>query len=229
MKSQTVRLILALLLFCGKGYAQIASSNPLEYVALAEGNELINGQIKDQISDQQKTALFQNTIAAEFDQIHCWEQKYNSYLKTVDGYASTLKACTHLYDDGVRIFITLCKLKSAIGSNPQGIVATMSMNNLYIETATELVTVYTTLKDAIAKGGKENMLTGAERSKTLWELNDRLAAFSKKLNRLYLSIRFYTMTDVWNNITAGMLDRTNAEVAHEAYGRWRRAARVATP
>lgn len=229
MKSQTVRLILALLLFCGKGYAQIASSNPLEYVALAEGNELINSQIKDQISDQQKTALFQNTIAAEFDQIHRWGQKYNSYLKTVDGYASTLKACTHLYDDGVRIFITLCKLKSAIGSNPQGIVATMSMNNLYIETATELVTVYTTLKDAIAKGGKENMLTGAERSKTLWELNDRLAAFSKKLNRLYLSIRFYTMTDVWNNITAGMLDRTNAEVAHEAYGRWRRAARVATP
>jgi hypothetical protein len=229
MKSQTVRLILALLLFCGKGYAQIASSNPLEYVALAEGNELINGQIKDQISDQQKTALFQNTIAAEFDQIHRWEQKYNSYLKTVDGYASTLKACTHLYDDGVHIFITLCKLKSAIGSNPQGIVATMSMKNLYIETATELVTVYTTLKDAIAKGGKENMLTGAERSKTLWELNDRLAAFSKKLNRLYLSIRFYTMTDVWNNITAGMLDRTNAEVAHEAYGRWRRAARVATP
>ena len=229
MKLLTVSIILSLLLFCGKGDAQIVSSNPLEYVALAEGNELINGQIKDQITDQQKTALLQNTIAAEFDQIHRWEQKYNSYLKTVDGYASTLKACTHLYDDGVRIFITLCKLKSAIGSNPQGIVATMSMNNLYIETATELVTVYTTLKDAVAKGGKENMLTGAERSKTLWELNDRLASFSKKLNRLYLSIRFYTMTDVWNNVTAGMIDRTNAEVAHEAYGRWRRAARVATP
>lgn len=228
MKLPTVSILFTFLLFCDKGYAQIASSNPLEYVALAEGNELINGQIKDQITDQQKTALFQNTIAAEFDQIHRWEQKYNSYLK-VDGYASTLKACTHLYDDGVRIFITLCKLKSAIGSNPQGIVAIMSMNNLYIETATELVTVYTTLKDAVAKGGKENMLTGAERSKTLWELNDRLASFSKKLNRLYLSIRFYTMTDVWNNVTAGMIDRTNAEVAHEAYGRWRRAARVATP
>ena len=127
MKSLTVSILLTLLLFSGKGDAQIVSSNPLEYVALAEGNELINGQIKDQITDQQKTALFQNTIAAEFDQIHRWEQKYNSYLKTVDGYASTLKACTHLYDDGVRIFITLCKLKSAIGSNPQGIVATMSM------------------------------------------------------------------------------------------------------
>lgn len=139
----------------GKAHAQITSSNPLEYVALAEGNELINGQIKTQIDDQQKTALLQNGIAAEFTMIHKWEKKYNSYLKTVDGYASTLKACTTLYDDGVRIFINLCNLRKAMADNPQGIVATMSMNNLYIETATELVTIYTTLRDAIAKGGTE--------------------------------------------------------------------------
>lgn len=117
--------------------AQIASSNPLEYVALAEGNELINAQIKAQIEDEQKTALLQNTIATEFTMIHSWEKKYNKYLKTVDGYASTLKACTTLYDDGVRVFINLCNLRKAISNNPQGIVATMSMNNLYIETATE--------------------------------------------------------------------------------------------
>lgn len=216
-----------LLLSFGRANAQIASSNPLEYVALAEGNELINGQIKTQIDDQQKTALLQNGIAAEFTQIHKWEKKYNSYLKTVDGYASTLKACTTLYDDGVRIFINLCNLRKAMTNNPQGIVATMSMNNLYIETATELVTIYTTLRDAIAKGGTENMLTGAERSKTLWALNDRLDAFNKKLTKLYLSIRYYTMTDVWNSVTAGMLDRTNGEIALQAHRRWIRCARAA--
>lgn len=154
-------------------------------------------------------------------------KKYNSYLKTVDGYASTLKACTTLYDDGVRIFINLCNLRKAMADNPQGIVATMSMNNLYIETATELVTIYTTLRDAIAKGGTENMLTGAERSKTLWALNDRLDAFNKKLTKLYLSIRYYTMTDVWNSVTAGMLDRTNGEIALQAHRRWIRCARAA--
>lgn len=229
-RSKVVAAIaLALMLLPAIGYAQVASSNPLEYVALAEGNELINGQIKSQIEDQQKTAFLQNTIAAEFSQIYKWEKKYNSYLKTASGYASTLKACTSLYDDGVRIFINLCNLKKAIASNPQGIVATASMKNLYIETATELVTVYTTLKDAIAKGGNENMLTGAERSKTLWELNDRLAQFNKKLSRLCLSIRYYTMADVWNNVTAGMLDRSNAEIASQALGRWRRCARVVTP
>lgn len=206
--------------------AQIVTTNPLEYVALAEGNELILGKVKDQMDGQKKTALLQNTIAAEFEQMRQWEKKYNSYLKTASGFASSLKACTHLYNDGVRIFISLCKLKKAISDNPQGIVAAMSMNNLYIETATELVTVFSLLRDAVAKGGKENMLTGAERSQTLWALNDQLSAFQKKLNLLYLSIRTYTMTDVWNNVTAGMLDRSNGEVARMAMNRWRRAATV---
>lgn len=226
-----VALLAFALLWLGhsRAGAQIASSNPLEYVALAEGNELINAQIKSQIEDEQKTALMQNTIAAEFTMIHSWEKKYNKYLKTAEGYASTLKACTSLYDDGVRVFINLCNLKKAITNNPQGIVATMSMNNLYIETATELVSVYTTLKDAIAKGGEENMLTGAERSKTLWALNDRLDAFNKRLNQLYLSIRYYNMMDVWDNATAGMLDRNNGEIAQAALGRWKRVSRIVTP
>lgn len=55
-------IALAMLLFGTRAHAQIVSSNPLEYVALAEGNDLINGQIKHQIEDQQKTALLQNTI-----------------------------------------------------------------------------------------------------------------------------------------------------------------------
>ena len=193
---------------------------------VTEGNEAINGEIEKEIKGQTKTALLQNTIAAEFTKIHEWEKKYNSYLKTASGYASSLKACTYLYDDGVKIFITLCKMRKAINNNPQGIVATLSMNNLYMETATELVSVFTLLKDAVAKGGKENMLTGAERSKTLWALNDKLSAFSKKLHRLYLSIRYYTMTDVWNGVTAGMIDRSNGEIATQALSRWRRAGRM---
>lgn len=223
----TVLLAAALSWQFGNASAQIACSNPLEYVALAEGNELINAQISSQIKDQQKTALYQNTIAAEFSQIHKWEKKYNSYLKTVDGYASTLKACSSLYDDGVRLFINLCHLKKAISENPQGIAASIPMNNLYIETATELVTIYTTLREAIATGGEGNMLTGAERSKILWELNDKLESFNKKLSRLCLSIRYYTMSDVWNSVTAGMLDRDNATIASEAHSRWIRCARIA--
>ena len=230
MKSRTISIILAAVLaflLPQLAQAQIAASNPLEWVALAEGNELINGQIDKQIKGQTQTAVLQNSIAAEFNRIHQWEKEYNSYLKTASGYASSLKACTHLYNDGVRIFLTLGKLGKAIKNNPQGIIASISMNNLYIETATELVSVFTLLNDAVAKGGTENMLTGAERSKTLWALNDKLSAFSRKLHLLYLSIRYYTLNDVWNNVTAGMLDRDNGEVARLAMTRWRRAAALA--
>ncbi|KAA3161042.1 hypothetical protein F2A07_17430, partial [Akkermansia sp. BIOML-A61] len=179
MKSRTISIILAAVLaflLPQLAQAQIAASNPLEWVALAEGNELINGQIDKQIKGQTQTAVLQNSIAAEFNRIHQWEKEYNNYLKTASGFASSLKACTHLYNDGVRIFLTLGKLGKAIKNNPQGIIASISMNNLYIETATELVSVFTLLNDAVAKGGTENMLTGAERSKTLWALNDKLSA-----------------------------------------------------
>ena len=86
--------------------------------------------------------------------------------------------------------------------------------------------MFNLLNDAVAKGGKENMLTGAERSKTLWALNDKLSGFSKKLHQLYLSIRYYTMNDVWNSVTAGMIDRSNGDIARPALGGWRRRAAV---
>lgn len=230
MKSRIISLTVLALSVCllpQAAKAQVAASNPLEWTALAEGNDLINKQIEKQIKGQTQTALLQNTIAAEFNRIHKWEKQYNSYLKTASGYASSLKACTHLYNDGVRIFLTLGKLCKAVRNNPQGIVASIGMNNLYIETATELVSVFTLLNDAVAKGGAENMLTGAERSKTLWALNDQLAAFSRKLHLLYLSIRYYTLNDMWNNVMAGMLDRDNGEVARMALSHWRRAAALA--
>ena len=144
MKSPIIKLIAVILglVLSFTAKAQIVTTNPLEYVALAEGNELTLAKVRDQMDGQKKTALLQNTIAAEFEQMRQWEKKYNSYLKTASGFASSLKACTHLYNDGVKIFISLGKLKNAISDNPQGIVASMSMNNLYIETATELVTVF---------------------------------------------------------------------------------------
>lgn len=226
MKLQIVSLMTCLLLGVQEIRAQYVQTNPLEWVALAEGNEAINNQVQSETEGQMKTAILQNTIAAEFNKIHEWECKYSSYLQTANGYASSLKAASTLYEDGVRIFITLGKLYNAINKKTQGLVSTISMNNLYIETATELVTVYTLLRNAVATGGKQNMLTGAERSETMWALSDKLGTFHKKLNRLYLSIRYYTMTDVWNNATAGMLERTSGEVAIMALGRWKRAAKA---
>ena len=227
MRLQTVSLLLLMsILWVQRAVAQYVQTNPLEWMALAEGNEAINGEIESQTDGQLRTASLQKPIAAEFNKIHEWERKYSSYLQTASGYASSLKAATTLYEDGVRIFISLGRLRKAVSNNPLGVIATLSMNNLYSETATELVTVYTLLRNAVATGVPQNMLTGAERSETMWALADKLGAFNKKLNKLCLSIRYYTMMDVWNNITSGMIDRDNSEIAHIALDRWTRAARA---
>ena len=228
VRRSVLALVLPVLMMMGSGeaHAQIVVANPLEWAVLVEGNELIDGQIKNEIEGQTQTAVLQGTISAEFTQIKKWEQKYNAYLKSVDGYASSLKAASHLYNDGVRLFINLCDIRKAVAANPQGIAATLSMNNLYAETATELVTVYTTLRDAIAAGGEGNMLTGAERSRTLWMIEDSLKAFNRKLSLLSLSLRYYTISDVWYNATEGIVGRTNGEIARQAQSRWTRASRA---
>lgn len=216
--------ITLMLAMCQRAHAQIASTNPGEYAILATGNALINNTVKSETKAERETALLQNAMAGEFTKMKQWERDYNSYLKTVSGYASALKAATHIYDDGVRILLTLDKLRKAVSNNPQGVVATLDMNNLYMETVTEMVSVFTLLKNSVAKGGEENMLTGSERSKTLWELEDRLSSFSHKLQSLYLSVRHYRMADVWNRATAGMVDRDRADIASQSLSHWKRYA-----
>lgn len=227
MRLQTVKGLLAAgFMTCVGSLSAQVYQNPLEWVALGEGNEAINEKISSQIKGQTETAVLQNTIAAEFKKIHEWEKKYSDYTKTVSGYASSLKAASCIYDDALRIFITLGNLKRACEENPQGIAASIPMNTLYLETATELESTFTLLRNAVAEGGSKNMLTGAERSETLWAINDKLSEFNKKIHRLYLSIRYYTLLDVWYNLSAGMIERRPGTIARQAHNRWKRAARM---
>ena len=208
-------------------FAQVGESNPSQYVAIAEGQTLVNNAVNSQTKGMQKTAALQGSMAAEFTMMKKWEQKYNSYLKTVRGYADALKAGTSLYADGVETLRHLYEIRKAINANPTGIGATLAMNDLYLETTTEFIKTYRLLKVSIAKGGTDNMLTGAERTEMLWQLNDELARLNAKLRTLAISIAYHNFTDVWNQYTAGMVDKNHADIAHDAYDRWRRASTVA--
>ena len=208
-------------------FAQVGESNPSQYVAIAEGQTLVNNAVNSQTKGMQKTAALQGSMAAEFTMMKKWEQKYNSYLKTARGYADALKAGTSLYADGVETLRHLYEIRKAINANPTGIGATLAMNDLYLETTTEFIKTYRLLKVSIAKGGTDNMLTGAERTEMLWQLNDELARLNAKLRTLAISIAYHNFTDVWNQYTAGMVDKSHADIAHDAYDRWRRASNVA--
>lgn len=208
-------------------FAQVGESNPSQYVAIAEGQTLVNNAVNSQTKGMQKTAALQGSMAAEFTMMKKWEQKYNAYLKTARGYADALKAGTSLYADGVETLRHLYEIRKATNANPTGIGATLAMNDLYLETTTEFIKTYRLLKVSIAKGGTDNMLTGAERTEMLWQLNDELARLNAKLRTLAISIAYHNFTDVWNQYTAGMVDKSHADIAHDAYDRWRRASNVA--
>ena len=203
--------------------AQLEENNGTQIAAIAGGGELINKAISKQTTSQTKTDLLAGEIGTEFLYIKGWEGKYNSYLKTTQGYAEGLKGAATLYAEGVTTLRHLYEIAKAIKNNPQGVMATVSMNNLYAETAAELIKVYNVLKYTIAEGTQTNMLTGAERTELLWEINDSMQDFNRKLRQLALSIAYYNMTDVWNKATAGMVDRNHGEIARQAYKRWVRA------
>ena len=208
-------------------HAQAGQSNPDQYLIIEEGNSTINDSIKHQTKGQQKTAALQGVIAAEFTIMKGWEGKYVSYLKTVRGYAESLKAGTSIYADGVEVLRNMYDLRKAIGHNPVGMVATLSLNDLYLETASEFIKVFTTLKD-VARGDKTNMLRGSERTEMLWRLSDQMADLNKRLRQLVISIAYHNMMDVWNRYTAGLIDRDKGVIASEALDRWRRASEVAS-
>ena len=203
--------------------AQLEENNGTQIAAIAGGGELINKAISKQTTSQTKTDLLAGAIGTEFLFIKGWEGKYNSYLKTTQGYAEGLKGAAMLYAEGVTTLRHLYEIAKAIKNNPQGVMATVSMNNLYADAAAELIKVYNVLKYTIAEGTQTNMLTGAERTELLWEINDSLQDFNRKLRQLALSIAYYNMTDVWNKATAGMVDRNHGEIARQAYKRWVRA------
>ena len=216
----------ALFLAAVPSSAQMSQSNPLQYVEIETGHKNINDQIKKQTKAQEKTGLLQATISAEFTKIKQWEGKYNSYLKTARGYAEAIKDGTSLYAEGVETLRHIHEIRKAVAANPQGIGASVAMNNIYVETAAELIRTYRLLKVSVALGTNVNMLTGAERTELLWSLNDALDQLNRKLRRLAMSIAFYNLGDVWNNATAGMVERSHAQVAADAIDRWKRAQRV---
>lgn len=207
-------------------YAQAAESNPAQVVAIDEGNKMINDKISSQATAMQKTATYQGSIATEFTIMKGWESKYNSYLKKTRGYAEAIQAGTTLYADGVETLQHLYELQRAINANPTGIGSTLAMNDLYMETAQEFIKTYRVLKTSIAKGGEENMLTGAERTEMLWELTDALAKLNSKLRMLAISIAYHNLTDVWNQATVGIIPRSHSDIAHDAIDRWKRASEV---
>lgn len=204
----------------------VTQSNPLEYAAIGEGESRINEIIGKQNEILDTLSVLHGGMVTAETKMKKWEEKYNSYLKTTQGYADAIKAGCTLYMQGMQTLTALWEINTACKINPQGIAASVSMNTLYAETAVELVKTYRILKTVVAKGGEGNMLKGSERTKILWQLNTELEQLNRKFRSLALSISLYTFEDVWNKAIAGKIQKSNKLLAKEALSRQKRAMKV---
>ncbi len=226
IKFRAVMLCFAIVLSTAvcRGQISATTSNPGEYLAIKKGEDNILSEISAQTNYRKKEAGIQAELSETTAKIKNWEQQYNKYLKTTKGFASRLVADCQLYLEGVQTLNALWEVSAAKKINPQGVFATMSMNNLYMETAIQFIKTYRSLKKVCEKGGDGNMLNSAERTQLIWNLERELEQLNSKLRRLAVSISVFSFEDVWNRAIAGKIDKSNGRLALEARNRMRRAA-----
>lgn len=229
LRNYTVRLLAVTVLSASPAVCRsidFLSIDPALAFALGKGNTELNAKISSQTVKMAEMALEQNGMGLMFNGIKGWEKKYNSYLKTTLGYAEALKAGTAIYSQAVVTLRNIHDIRKAAEINPQGIASSLVMSDIYIDTAMEFITTFRLLNTALAKGGKNNMLTGKERTEMLWTLCDRMEDLNKRLRCLAMSIAYYQFSDVWRLATRGIVIRDKGEIARESLGRWKRVDRA---
>ena len=110
------------------------SVDPLWEAAVLTGSKAVMEQYNTQNTKLLEISALQNTMALHFNAIKEWRRKENSYLK-VACYAEAVQAGTKLTTEAIRTVRDLMDLKKVMQRNPEGIAATLSMNNLYMETS----------------------------------------------------------------------------------------------
>lgn len=203
-----------------------SSEDPLLQLVYQQGTDSVNSRISKETKVSREIAEFQGSIGAEFAGMKRWQRKYIEYMSTVQGYAEAIKAGTTVYSDALVTLRNIMDIKKAARLNPQGLGATLVMSDIYVETTVEFIKTFRTLQNAIAKGGDQNLLTGKERTQMLWSICDRLEELNDKLRMLCLCVAYYDMNDVWKRTLSGIIPRTKADVANDAFERWRKVDRV---
>lgn len=210
-------------------YSQLTTSNPAEYTAITEGNVKINGQISAQTEQMLKVFGLQSDMVVEFKEMKSWENKYNAYLKGTNGFAEAIVAGADLYAQGVMTLQRLHEVKNAIGANPQGVAASVVLNDLYVDASVKLLMAFNTIKDIGEKSPdkeQQNMLTGEDRVRMLWVVNDSLKELHTELHKLAISIAYYNLMDVWREATKGLVVKDHGTIARQSLDSWKMARRV---
>lgn len=222
--------VMMVMMMVGRGVQCVAQSltsvNPVEIATLAGNGAVLNKRITMEAEEEIKNMATITTQAGEMNSIASWEKKFSKYLQDARSYAQQAKAAYGVYSQIIRVMLNLSKLQRAVVYNPSGIAGTGLLTETFIHVADEVVLSLYLLKKVFGTGGENNMLTGKDRAQVWWDLNDNLERLNDNLYRMAYNIAYYSLVDVWKNMTQGMLQKTNGMIAKDALERWRRIPKV---
>lgn len=228
MKSQTVKSIflsaVALLTHSVTASAQTEHTYKLlDEVAMTEyeiHQDLLNKTYSKEVASESAIALSERAIAVEFDRISEWKAKYNSYLKTAEGLGSALNAAYHIFYEGSRLLRSILEIRESVKDDPEGALASVSMQDIYIETFGELLSLYESIRTAVSAGGKDSMLTGEQRLSIMWDIEKHLDALSDKFHRLSLVMRQCSFLSNWNHTVIATIPLDKGKIATMSMKDW---------
>ena len=224
-KTATIRTAIAIAatVFTMNAYGQsIAGGYPDQWGIIGGMGYGTLSQQQNNTTTMGEIVLEQHSMGQMMHLLAKWNREYNDYLKDTTLVQGIALGST-LYTEGVILVRNLYYLQKAVKHNPQGLVSTAAMNNLYGETATLLVKTFNLLKKVITQGNSEHMLTGPERLTMLWDVTDEIKELNKKIRRTFISIAYYDLTDVWKRATLGMTEPDNKRIANECIKEWKKA------
>lgn len=223
-------LLLPLSVATARAYvAAHTTTHPIQIAAIGEyiaHNTIAMGQ---QAAASGEILGYQAAMDVFETKIATFERKYYQYLSedtTGHNFLSYIRTGTSLYISAIETFRHLTEIKKAVGYNAQGILATVGMNDLYLQTAATFCKVYSLLQKCF-NGGDWNMLTGAQRLELLWQLHDNMSELNEYLGRLAWNVAFYRMSDVWERVATSFCTYDKGHIAKEALKRWKRTAETA--
>lgn len=136
----------------------VTASYPKQHaIILIEGDEVTKQMDKNIGKLRGEVAELDNT-AKETTKWEKWQSEFIEYLENAQALAETMRIGNQLYMQGAVLVRNIFLLKKAIAQAPEGIVASLPMNNLYMETVATAIKCNRTLK-VILNGGTAGTAT----------------------------------------------------------------------
>jgi hypothetical protein len=162
----------------------------------------------------------------EVDATTEYQRLYNEYLDTFRDIICYAAQIYGFYYEIGKLTDNMGSLTKQLKANPGGAVAVALLPNrsaIYREILIGSLDIVNDIRQVCLSNIK---MTEKQRAEIVFAIRPKLKTINKKLQHLTLAVKYSSMSDVWNEIDEGTIEKAdNAKIAKAAKLRWKLRAR----